>query len=790
MSRKILAILLAAIMMITLLTGCGGGNSTPGGESTQSGEEPGTEASQATEESSEVNTAEPAPITYTYHEKWPTGGINTWSPTDWETTAEGNIQDYTSTYLYTFEMNDTKDGYEIWPMGASELPIDVTAEYAGNESYGVPADATEGYAWKISLNPAACWENGDPINADSYIYTIQQYLNPEMKNNRAPMFYEGLSGLANAKQYYLGGGFNHIDAVDTVGDAAAFAGLAEDVYINTAEPCIRLGKSMEQAVSDGFGDSFILSDGTNFLDKYENGADIKVDEALYNDLVDLCAISGVDPANWIQFCFTLVPVEEIPWEQVGVVKNDAYSFTVILANPISAFNAVYALSIAPIYEPLYEANKETVGNLVKSTYGTSADKWISSGPYKLTEYQADKHIVFEKNENWFGYSDPRFEGMYQTTGIDISFEDDPATRLSLFLQGRSDYVELQVEDMELYGSSKYTYYTPEPTTWVLRFNTDPETLEAEDTNTVCHSILQLEDFRHAISLSLDRADISQALAAAPGYGLLNDSYISDPGTGALYRDSEYAKQALNELYGVDEDGEIAGYDKNAAAALFQFSYHNAIAQGLMNATKVIELNLYCPDASKLYQDWVSIIQAAIDNATIGTSLENTITVNLVVVNDVDTSCKSGLADMAITPVSGAVMDPYSMMQIFTDPAVNLVYGYDATAHMLTINVSGEDISMSVSGWYEALCHGEYAAADVDIRNQILAAMEKGILEQYGQVVLCYDMAAGMYSQRIVLGSEEYINALVGRGGIARMTYTMTDAEWDEYCASQNNSLDY
>lgn len=43
-------------------------------------------------------------------------------------------------------MNETKDGYDIVCELAEELPVDVTANYAGNATYGVPADATEGYA--------------------------------------------------------------------------------------------------------------------------------------------------------------------------------------------------------------------------------------------------------------------------------------------------------------------------------------------------------------------------------------------------------------------------------------------------------------------------------------------------------------------------------------------------------------------------------------------------------------------------------------------------------------------
>ena len=772
--KKLLALLLAAAMMLGLLAGCG-----------QSKEPEPTPTPEATAEP----TPEPAEPTYTFHEKWSTGGINTWSPTDWENSTEADIQGYTSSAFYEFMMNETKDGYDIWPVAASAMPVDVTADYAGNETYGVPADATEGYAWKIDLNPDMCWENGEPINADTYLYSVQQFLNPEMKNYRASQFYEGTAGLANAKQYYNGGGLMHMDANETVGYVSFEE--AGEVYINTAESCYWWGESMEQAVADGYADYFILSDGTDFMEKYEHGVDILVDEALYNDLVDLCQVGGDVPENWIEFCFTLEDVEAIDFDQVGIVKNDDYSITLILANPTTEFYACYSLGITPIYEPMYEALKEDTGDIVKSTYGTSVDKWISCGPYKLTVYQADKHIVLERNENWFGYSDPRFEGLYQTTGIDIEFVDDPATRLNLFLQGNSDYVGLRNEDMETYGSSEYTYYAPLDYTWVLSFNTDPEMLATEDTDTVNHSILQLQDFRHAISLSMDRVGFAQIMAVSePGYGLLNYCYICDPDTGELYRDSEYAKQALCELYGVEDESQITGYDKQAAAELFQAAYDEAIADGIMTENQTVELDFHCWEDTKLYQDWTNFIQAAINDATVGTSLEGKVTVNLVVVEDVYTSCENGLADMACTSWGGADMDPYSMMQCYTDPAYNLVYGYDGTTHQITINVNGEDITMSAYDWYVELCMGEYAVADLDTRNQILAGIEKGVLEWYGQVVLFYDASAAMYSQRVVLGSEEYINSLVGFGGTAYMTFTMDDAEWADYCASQNNNLTY
>ena len=52
---------------------------------------------------------------------------------------------YAVTVFYGFWMNETRDGYDIVCELASEFPVDVTANYAGNETYGVPANVTEGY---------------------------------------------------------------------------------------------------------------------------------------------------------------------------------------------------------------------------------------------------------------------------------------------------------------------------------------------------------------------------------------------------------------------------------------------------------------------------------------------------------------------------------------------------------------------------------------------------------------------------------------------------------------------
>ena len=112
MNRKLISMLLAFTLVTALLVPCG---------------------TQALAEGE----------TYTYHGTY--SSVSTWSPTDWEISSEYDMLGYAATAFYGFWMNETQDGYDIVCELAAELPVDVTAAYAGNETYGVPADATQGY---------------------------------------------------------------------------------------------------------------------------------------------------------------------------------------------------------------------------------------------------------------------------------------------------------------------------------------------------------------------------------------------------------------------------------------------------------------------------------------------------------------------------------------------------------------------------------------------------------------------------------------------------------------------
>lgn len=738
---------------------------------------------------------------YTYHGTY--SSVSTWSPTDWEISSEYDVLGYAVTVFYGFWMNETLDGYDIVCELASEYPVDVTASYAGNETYGVPADATEGYAWQVQMRQDAVWEDGTPITARDVEYTLQQFLNPQMKNYRASLFYQGGTALANAEDYYNSdkvGGVKLTNAAELGLTIDALAAGTDGQYADANGNKAYIGWTKGLDWLGGYS----LLDYAGYMtaetyalmcERVDADGFIPATEETVTALYDLTGSDtwGNEPkddlVNYL-FCEDGV-MEATTWEQVGYVQDDDYTFTLILKNPSTLFDFEMNVdNLLLVQESLYEANKMETGGIIKSAYGTGVDKFSSYGPYKLVSYQESKEIVFEKNESWFGYADERYEGMYQTTGLVLEQIDEHTTQLSMFLQGNLDSVGLAADDMEKYGTSDYVYYTPTSNTYYLALNTDFDILRSREVEGVNKTILTYIDFRKAMSYSFDRTDYVKSCTACsdPAFGLLNDAYVCDPVSGLAYRDSEFAQRTLCEVYGVESVDDLTGYNKEEATRLLQAAYDQCYADGNISDTDIVEIEYHVYGTDSANQKMVDFIEDAMLAAAEGTSLENRIKFVLVEDQDYYTTMKNGQDDMINGAWGGAEMDPYSMMICWTDPAYIMEYGFDPYQD-LTISVQNTEITMSYYDWYNELYNGTYAIAELDVRNEILSGMEKGLLLNYHMIPIFSSCGASLASHRIVYGSEDYI-PLVGRGGVQFMTYTMDDAQWSAYCAQQGNQLSY
>lgn len=75
--------------------------------------------------------------------------------------------------------------------GILSMPEDVTAEYAGNERYGIPITARRGYVFRIRLLQDLFWEDGKAVTVEDLVDTVLGRL-------------EEFSWIANANAYLAG----------------------------------------------------------------------------------------------------------------------------------------------------------------------------------------------------------------------------------------------------------------------------------------------------------------------------------------------------------------------------------------------------------------------------------------------------------------------------------------------------------------------------------------------------------------------------------------------------------
>lgn len=679
--NKILSCLLAAVLVVS----AGGCTLTPASPST------------AATETENAASAAPDPV---YHDSLTQSPVN-WNPQEWVNDADRYILSLTAPGLYAVVAGE--DGsYEARPEMAAALPRDVTAEYAGSETYDVPAEAESGYAFRIDLNPAACWSDGTPINADTYLYSMEQMLSSEKKHPRAAAYDSGPLCLANAYDYYM---------QDQAG-LTEFRSLADAGYGSVAE-----------AQNDGIKglyldmDSFwgldcgwvpITSEEAYRDEAVMEGEDEDTVSAKY--LYDTYLAAGA-PYSAYQTTFVGIRVSRVlqrDFFEVGIIKTGNYQITLVLAKPIRAEMLPYFLTDCfLVRESLYG-----------DAYGTTVNRYDSCGPYVLTGVEPD-NLYFSRNDRWYGYTDGVHEGQYGPEAVTCTLFDSSAEALAAFDRQEIDTVHT-TEDRD--GALRI----PETYVSKLSFNTSLAMLGQRETDGVCKTILAYPAFRQAISLCVDRQAFVNACTptSSPALGLLSDAYVSDPGSGGAYRASDAGKAALADVYG---SADATGYDVEKARSFFLAAYDEALADGRMDGSDVIDLEFLVYSDEAVYETIVSFLQQSIDGAVVGSALEGRIHLTKTVDPDYYQTARSGQFELILSTWGGQAADPYGLMSSYCDEDKRFEFGFEPSVEECTLTVDGTPVTRTYRGWYESLTGGRYAAADPALRESVLSGLEAALL---------------------------------------------------------------
>ncbi|MBQ7064339.1 MAG: hypothetical protein IJM90_05590 [Firmicutes bacterium] len=747
------------------------------------------------------------------HNEYMSGNQNmNWNPLQWETNSDSYILDYIQSVFYDFVLNEDLDGWAIIPEMAAELPVDVTAEYVGK--FGV-AEGDTAKAWRIKLNENITWQNGEAITADDFIYSYQQLLDPAQKNRRADSLYAGDFRIAGAKEYFYAGQTSYTDTEGSVALADLTAGEdgqyvdsnGNKYYIGFAFPLAQTGGDTLKDYIDAYGDTYFDLENVEALTALmdDNGLIPLTDEnlALFAPVTTKNPAWNETEADLPNYFVVAESFEEGNWDNVGVVKVDDYTIDFITALPTENPNyyVPYNLSVYLVYKPMYEELKTFTDGAFTTTYGTTVETTMGFGPYKLDYFELDKQITFTRNENWYGYSDGKHEGMYQTDIISCAVIEAQATALLAFEKGELDEVNLVAQDMAKYASSQYIRYTPQSYTTKLTFNSDETALAARGTQ-----ILGNLNFRKAFSLAIDRSTFAASYTAAgsAGYGMLNYMYVYDPFTGASYRDSDVAKAVLCDVYGITygPDGDyddideaydaITGYDLEQAKELMELAYKQCKADGTYNDQNVeITLSVYSSDDT--YVQMFNFLNDALKSACEGTGFEGKVSLKMVADADYYETMYSGNTDIIFSTWGGAAYSPFTLLyECYCDAADGsgnqMEYGFDSTKVEVTINVDGKDMTYSLQDWarwmdnqvdvpmVETEGMQPFASYDAATRCAVFAKCEYVYLSNFVNTPMYYRNVGSLVSQKGDYAVDTYLD-LVGFGGIRYFTYEYDDEAW-------------
>lgn len=864
MQKKILALLLALVMAVAVFAGC----QTPAEPSEA------TAAPAASGDPSGEATDAPEADTYTYQDSVSVMATN-WNPHTYQTTDDAYPVDTADIRIGLYELifNDELHpvegkepftGYVVLPEMAASLPVDVTEQVkAEHPEFGIPEDMTSGYAYTIDLNPDACWEDGTPINADTYVYSMQKLLDPKLLNYRAVDYYGQNFSIAGAEEYANAGRTVDLDNYAMSGYTLEDLTLGEDgQYVSPEGSPMFVGVNFDlswTAQSGGTLQELVEANGDQYFNMErweelvaladENGL-APLTEDSYAMLVSLISTDAwmEDESNAPCYFVERKTYPEVDYSTVGLYKSGDYQITLVLDKALAGFNLYYSLTSNWIVkEDLYESclTSSTGADGVEvwsSTYNTSVETTSSYGPYKLVEYQTDKFMRYEKNENWYGWTDGKHEyvdpndgqtyPMYQTTAIECEVVEEAATRKLMFLRGELMGYGLGSEDFDTYRSSEYCYATPAETIFFLILNGYLEAIQsreaAADFDKTQYDLetMTVLEFRKAVALTYDKdlfaATVSPARSG--GYGIIGNAYVWDVDTGALYRDTDQAKQALCNAYSVDVSeyasldeaaASITGYDPEQAKVFYGEAFTKALeagyitdedGDGISDQTVRIE---YCISAdSKFMTQTIDYLNEKMAEVTAGTPFEGKVQFvkSAPYGNEWSDRIREGLSDTVLAGWQGSVLNPFSL----TDQYVNPAYMYDAnwfdatTVDMtleLTVDGEARSITMNLREWSDALNGAAVTAedgntynfgdgmADPQDRLTILAAIETQILGTYNYLPMLQEGSMALLSQQVYYVVEEY-NPILGRGGIQYLRYNYDDAEWAAYVAENGGELTY
>lgn len=748
--------------------------------------------------------------------------------------VNNTMESYFTSAFYEFNYKFDANGkivpgaYTVEYSASTKLE-DVTKKYAGK--YGLAADAEKGQAFAMTLRNDLKWDDGTPIKAADFVYSMSQQLSPKYLFATASNYYSGNYVIHNAQNYVKQGqkGMFPATSVLTVYNASDDAKLiftlnGHDSYVadyltsNGVEPQAYVAQAAKVTV-----DALKAIEGKSL-------AEIKNDETMLATWTAVLGWWKTLPNEELHFFKMEYEYPKMDFSEVGYfVGDNEYELVMVIdgtLNPLDAegnltYEAGYYFSGWPLVKrDLWERCEDQSKTPYANSYCTTQEKSASWGPYKLTYYQDQKTYTVSRNDKWFGYGLPQYANQYQTDAIVTEKIEEWDTAWLAFQKGNLDGIGMNVKIAADYRTSKRAYFTPE--TWTFDLNIQSNANSRTDKRN--NLLLNYADFRKAISLSLDRDDYcaKNNPSSQAALGLLNSMYYYDVENGKVYRESIQAKEAILNAYGAtkNEDGSwkvgettytdieealdaTTGYNLTLARQLVDSAIEQAKTDGKYSDGEEIILTYGIETQSADTDRVKNWFQAAFDNMTKGTSIEGKVKIEYFMFSSATWSKQfaDGEYDLCFGAWGKAAFNPaYLLCETQISKENRYATNWDPKTVSVTVKATPDDkhedgiYTYNLEQWRLILqgkdgCPVNFKNFSMEDQLTALGAVETAILKAYYSIPVYSRYSASLMGYKVDYVSYEY-NTFMGYGGIRYMTFNYDDTAWAEFVASNNNILNY
>lgn len=757
--------------------------------------------------------------------------------------VDNDMESYMTSAFYEFNYKFDADGkivpgaYTVEYSAATKLE-DVTKKYAGQ--YGLAADAEKGQAFAMTLRNDLKWNDGTPIKAADFVYTMSQQLSPKYLFKTASNYYSGNYVIHNAQNYVKQGqkgwfdnGSMNLGYSDlALGADGKYTLKGNECTIALKKPLVWLqGNTLDDYVTNA-PQYFDTEAYASLLALADANGDVAVTAeslALLTTVITAKAEWGETKENTVGYMYVNYEYPAMDFSEVGYfVGDNEYELVMVIDGTLKpldeegnlTYEAGYYFSNWPLVKKdLWEKCEDQSKTPYANSYCTSLEKSASWGPYKLTNYQDDKTYTVSRNDKWFGYGLEQYAKQYQTDTIITNKIPEWDTAWLSFQNGDLDSISMDVKIASDYRTSRQAFFTPDTATGCLNL----QSIATSRTDKRNNLLLNYADFRKAISLALNRDDYcaKNRPSSQAALGLLNSMYYNDVENGKVYRDSVQAKEAILSAYGaekveggwkvgtvvykdIDEAVDaMTGYNVTLARQLMTSAYNKAKADGNYRDGEKIILTFGIAEQTANTDRTKNWFQAAFDDATKGTALEGKISIEYFIFSDKTWSeqFEKGEYDLCFGAWANAPFNPsYLLCETQINKDVRWAKGWDPTKVNVSVKATPDAdhkdgiYTYNLEQWRLILqgkegCPVNFKNFSMEDQLTALGAVEAAILKEYYSVPVFSLYSANLMGYKTDYVTYEY-NTFMGYGGIRYMSYNFDDTEWAAFVAEKGGTLNY